>query len=96
MNLDEWRNRKLQVRVLVHCDECEQLKEDVRSHDWPSPRFVCCSPCFSRLVADHEELAAVAAYQRGWNDRQVGRPFSPPPTPQSANYTAGYYDAGSK
>ncbi|WP_257146320.1 hypothetical protein [Burkholderia sp. JKS000303] len=37
-------------------------------------------------------MNAIASYQRGWNDRMLGRPFAPCSVFDTA-YRAGYADA---
>jgi hypothetical protein len=51
---EKWHNRTLQVRVLDRCDECDELKEDVRKHVslWPNITAVCCADCFAEMTAD--------------------------------------------
>ena len=59
--LEQWRRRPLQVRVLDRCDECGELKPDVRKHVsfWPSITAVCCTQCFTEMT---EECSGFAAY----------------------------------
>jgi hypothetical protein len=52
--LENWRNRPLQVRVLDRCDECGELKEDVRKNVslWPNITAVCCATCFAEMTKE--------------------------------------------
>lgn len=58
MNLTQWQSRPLIVKVFELCDECDQLKEGVRLQESLYPKFTvrCCSSCFARLIAEHEQL----------------------------------------
>jgi hypothetical protein len=51
---EKWRNRPLQVRVLDRCDECGELKEDVRKHVGLCPNItaVCCAKCFTEMSTE--------------------------------------------
>jgi hypothetical protein len=51
---NEWRSRQMQVRVLDHCDECGELKEDVhkRVNYWPNITAVCCAKCFAEMTSE--------------------------------------------
>ncbi|TCK88560.1 hypothetical protein B0G74_6795 [Paraburkholderia sp. BL9I2N2] len=52
--LGKWHNRPLQVRVLDRCDECGELKEDVRKqvNYWPNITAVCCAKCFAEMTGE--------------------------------------------
>jgi hypothetical protein len=51
--LEQWRRRPMQVRVLDRCDECGELKEDVkkRVNYWPNITAVCCAKCFTEMTS---------------------------------------------
>lgn len=53
----DFRNRPLEVKVFDRCDKCETLQPDVkeRSSCWV-PKTVSCAGCFSKLVADAQNL----------------------------------------
>jgi len=57
--LDAWRRRPLEVRVLDRCNECATLQPDVREriNFWPNIRAVCCSNCFNRMLAEFNDLS---------------------------------------
>jgi hypothetical protein len=52
--LEQWRSRPMELRVLVHCDECGELKEDVRKHVnyWPNITALCCAKCFAKMTSE--------------------------------------------
>ena len=52
--LKEWHNRPMQVRMLDRCDECDELKENVRKrvNRWPNITAVCCAKCFAEMIAE--------------------------------------------
>jgi hypothetical protein len=58
--LEKWRRRPLQVRVLDRCDECGELKEDVRKrvNAWPNITAVCCANCFVEMTGECSGSAA--------------------------------------
>jgi hypothetical protein len=57
--LEKWHSRPLQVRVLDRCDECGELKEDVRKHVslWPNITAICCAKCFAEMTAEWSGFA---------------------------------------
>ncbi|PTB20108.1 hypothetical protein C9I57_13450 [Trinickia symbiotica] len=56
----QWHSRPLEVRVFDRCDECGELKEDVRErvNHWPKFAVVCCATCFADLSGDFSDPAA--------------------------------------
>jgi hypothetical protein len=62
MSSVQWRSRPLVVRVLDRCDECGELKEDVRErvNYWPNITAVCCATCFSEMTGEYSGRLALA------------------------------------
>jgi hypothetical protein len=54
--LELWRSRPLQVRVLIRCDECGELKDDVqkRVNYRSNIAAVCCAKCFAEMTEVRE------------------------------------------
>jgi hypothetical protein len=50
--LEQWHSRPMELRVLVRCDECGELKEDVRKrvNYWPNITALCCAKCFTEMT----------------------------------------------
>ena len=56
--LDAWRRRPLEVRVLDLCPECKQLKEGVKTRQsyWPTFSMSSCNDCYTERVAEFNSL----------------------------------------
>jgi hypothetical protein len=54
--LERWRARPLEVRVLIRCDECGELKDDVqkRVNDRSNMTAVCCAKCLAEMTEVRE------------------------------------------
>ena len=52
--LEQWRSRPMQVSVLDRCNECGELKEDVRKrvNCWPKITAVCCAKCIAEMTGE--------------------------------------------
>jgi hypothetical protein len=69
--LERWRSRPLQVRVLTRCDECGELKDDVRErvNYWPNIKAVCCAACFAEMTGDRQTALALHGVNQAFDPR---------------------------
>lgn len=62
MTADQFRNRPMETRSWTLCEECEQLRLDPdvqeRKSYWPTFSRVCCSICFTKLIAEYQNVVA--------------------------------------
>lgn len=62
MTADQFRARPMETRSWTLCEECEELRLDPdvceRKSYWPVFTRECCSGCFTKLIAEYQNVVA--------------------------------------
>ena len=63
MTPEEWRNRKMETRVLTYCEHCKTLQEKVEHRDWTNyawssnkreVHMKSCQKCFDQKILEEK------------------------------------------
>jgi hypothetical protein len=71
VNSEEWRNRKMETRVLTYCEHCQTLQEKVEKRDWQNyswgsakreVHMTSCESCFNKKVLEEKMKPSATDY----------------------------------